>query len=544
MICVRIVYHIARADFLERVRTHGFLAVLAATVYAAYWLVPPLDAGYLSVSMGGWRGTYNSAWMGTMYGFAVVVFLPLLGFYLVKNTVARDHNTRVGEILAATPLTRIQYVLGKFASNVAVFGVILAVMTVMAGIMQLIRAEDLHVYPGQLLLPIWSMGLPLMAVVAALAVIFEVVRPLQGTAGSVLYFCLWIAMIPLMFESKDRDETGQILPYHDLFGISHSEASIQRAVRAAGVADFDGGFSIGKREVAENEHPVFAWNGIEWTAGIALYRLVWLGAAALTVLLAAPLFDRLDPGIGASRQPRASGGWLRRQWQRHPPDLPHAEPDDVDCPPAALSRLEGAPSWRPGALLLAELRLLLKGRGWWWYGGTACLIVAGISGEADSVVASVLPLAWLWPLPIWSSLGVRETRCGTEQLVLAAPHPVAAQPVATWLAGALVALTVASGVIARLLLAGSWTHLGAVAAGALFVPALALALGVWSRTQRLFEITYLLLWYLAWGGAWQLDYMGLSERSLQGQRPLLFVAMAVVLLGLAMGGRSWRLRRA
>ncbi len=62
----RALYHLMRADLLERVRRRSFLVVVAATLYAGYWLVPPIDAGYLTVSAGGWRGEYNSAWMGTM----------------------------------------------------------------------------------------------------------------------------------------------------------------------------------------------------------------------------------------------------------------------------------------------------------------------------------------------------------------------------------------------------------------------------------------------------------------------------------------------
>ena len=44
---------------------------------------------------------------------------------------------------------------------------------------------------------------------------------------------------------------------------------------------------------------------------------------------------------------------------------------------------------------------------------------------------------------------------------------------------------------------GDWTAAGAWAVGALFIPTLALALGVWSGSGKLFEVVFLVLWYSA-----------------------------------------------
>src|SRR5207342_3563182 len=97
---------------------------------------------------------------------------------------------------------------------------------------------------------------------------------------------------------------------------------------------------------------------------------------------------------------------------------------------------------------------------------------------------------------IWSAMGTRETRLRTEQMVFSAPHPVRRQLPACWLAGVLIAVLTGGGTGIRLLLAGD--NLGVVAwlVGAFFIPTMALALGVWSGSSKLFEVLYLLMWYL------------------------------------------------
>ena len=61
----RRLYHLARADFYERVRRHGFLVALLFCVYAGYAFLPPNPSKYVTLVMDSHRGIYNSAWIGT-----------------------------------------------------------------------------------------------------------------------------------------------------------------------------------------------------------------------------------------------------------------------------------------------------------------------------------------------------------------------------------------------------------------------------------------------------------------------------------------------
>ena len=94
-----------------------------------------------------------------------------------------------------------------------------------------------------------------------------------------------------------------------------------------------------------------------------------------------------------------------------------------------------------------------------------------------------------------------------------------------------------AGVALRFTFAADWHSLVAWLAGALFIPSLALALGVWTNSSKAFEAIYTLWWYV--GPAHHtpgLDFMGTSPASSQ---PGVYVAAAMILLAAA----YWRRRQ-
>ena len=139
---LRALYHLARADFLQRTRSYGFLITLGVTLYVAYLFIPPNHSSYATMQIGGHRGLYNSAYLGSLMALLISPFLSLAGFYLVKNAIDRDIQTGVGQILATTTLSKPLYTIGKTISNFAVLAVMVAIMGVAAVVMQFVRRED------------------------------------------------------------------------------------------------------------------------------------------------------------------------------------------------------------------------------------------------------------------------------------------------------------------------------------------------------------------------------------------------------------------
>jgi hypothetical protein len=532
----RAVYHLARADYFERSRRSSFLIILGLTVVASYFYLPANSSSTktltFTISFAGsadwYRGVYNSAWVGTQVALFATLWLSIIGFYLVKNTLDRDVRTGVGQIIATTPLRKAHYTLGKALSNFAVLGTMVVILALAAGGMQLLRAEDTHIDLWALLSPFVFIMLPAMAVVAALAILFEAVAWLRGTLGNVVYFFLISAVIPITATVN----TG---PAGDLLGSNFPIQQMQMAVKAA-VPGYNGNFDYGTRFGATLFH-TFHWGGIQWTREIVLSRLLWVGIAIVITLCAALFFSRFDPAY--ERQKHAT--------RMVTPEFLLAPEQELPVPPSDQVHLTSLPTQkgtlRWGTVLVSELRLLLKGVPWWWFIGAAALIALCLFLPFAIALGYLFPLAWLWSLPIWSALGSRETRHHTEQLVFSATHPLVRQLPMQWLAGVVIALLTASGMIAHFVIMGDWLGLLALGVGAIFVPALALATGVWTGNSRLFEVAFVVLWYVGCiNHLSALDFMGAAGTSVAMRIPLVYGMVAAVLLLLAFVGRKRQLQ--
>ncbi len=531
-------YHLARADFLERVRRHGFLVALAFSVYAGYAFLPPNPSSYATLRLGEVRGIYNSAWVGTAVAMLSGVFISMIGFFVVKNAVERDRRTRVGEILATTPISRMQYTLGKTISNFAVLASMTTVVAIACVGTQHLRAEDRSIDLVALATPFVLITLPMLWLTSAIAVFFETMPILRGGVGNIAFFVLWSALLAGNFEG---DPTRV---HNDPVGIGIALPSMLASAQASfPELDPDStqiSMGINIRGKGKWDLETFEWTGIEWNAMHLGWRFSWVVWGLVVGAAAAIPFDRFDP----ARQPGAKKQRRWRRGARSPADndadtlIAATPPSDVHL--TALPA--GASGFRLGAMVLAEWKLIVRGLRWWYVGPIAVLI-ASIAAPLSGVRAIVLPLAWFWPILQWSKLGSRESRHDTEAIFFSTPHPLARQLTATWLAGVMLAVLVAAPVAVRFAIAGDFAALGAWCVGAAFIPALALALGVWTGSGKFFEALYTGLCYAVLQHVTPIDFMGAVPEATERGLPLVYAGITVVLLVLAYLGRGRRLRQ-
>ena len=537
---LRTALRLGKADFLERSRRFAFLVTLAVSLYAGYAFLPPNHASYVTLRFAEHRGIYNSAWIGASIALLTGAFLGLIGFYLIRNAIDRDRQTRVGEVLAAAPVSKFEYVLSKVLSNFTVLAVVALALALSAVVTQLVRAEDTNLQFTQLLFPYLYMTLPSMFFIAAVAAFFECTPGLRGGGGNVAWFFIWAGGIAA--SSQFMRASGG-----DFLGFGLIMPSIIEACDAA-FSDC-GGTEHMAMGVNVKDHGVwdlttFVWNGIAWTPRVIAMRLIWVVAALVVAAVAAMLFDRFRS------QTASAGGGFRRLRRKA------ASAGDAEAPALPgfaehyrIARLDAATLRVVSAshlltLLDAEIRLLLKGASRWWYLGAAGLWIASAVTPLETARLHVLPLVWIWPVLQWSGMGLREARHGTDQILYSAPHPLRLQIPAAWLGGVALAIITGAVIGARLLLAGDWPALGAWAVGACFIPALALVLGVWSGTSRFFEGLYTALWYM---GPLQpvpwIDFMGVSDAAIALRTPVVFAVVTALLLAAAFLGRQRELRR-
>jgi hypothetical protein len=488
----RVVYHLARADFLERVRRYGFLVTLGLAVFLGYQAA----IGNITLRLDEYRGEFNTAWAGAMMSLIATFFLGWFGFYVVKGSVNRDIETGVGQIMATTPLTRPVYTIGKWFSNFAVLMTMVLILAVFAVIIQFINGESAQLDVTGLLAPFFLVTTPVMALVAALAVLFETISFLQGGFGNVVYFFLFAFLAPLTDSQFIKDRPGL-----DPLGLSIFIESMGNAARAT-FPEYTSGFSLGID--FESATHVFTWTGVDWTPEIIYFRIAILLLSFGLTILAALFFTRFDPSRRRVRRTK-----IRASLPTPEGDSPSQSPYQ----PIHLTSLRGSKShFAFFRVLKSELGLLLKGQRWWWHAVMLGLIVAGAVNTAQNARQFVLMLAWIWPILVWSGLGNRELQNNTQQMVFSSAAPLLRQLPAQWVAGFVITALAGSGVLIKLLSAGDAVGFLAWISAAVFIPSLALASGVVSGSHKVFEILYMCLWYIGpLNKVPPLDYLGANS---------------------------------
>ncbi|HEX5133023.1 MAG TPA: hypothetical protein VFX92_11130 [Candidatus Krumholzibacteria bacterium] len=540
MTTLRRLVYLARADFLERVRRYAFLVTMVVCVCLAYAFVPPNPSKYVTLKFGEYRGIYNSAWIGTSLALLCGTFLSVIGFYLVKNTIDTDRRTRVGQVLAATSMSKVQYTIGKTLSNFAVLAAMTLMVAVAAIGMQLLRAEDRSIDLVQLFLPFALLTLPTLMVTAALAVFFETIPGLRGGIGNVVFFFGWIGLLSAGFSAGDR-----LLAHNDLLGAGIAWPSMAetcaRFFPAFDAAHPSTSMGINVRGEGLWTLETFPWNGIHWTPAMLGWRALWLlGGLALGAVASLP-FDRFDSARAINpgrRTGRRFGGKQPRVSDAGAVVAATAAPArEVHLTPLAKDEHRA----RAGAMIVAEWKLITRGLRW-WYAGPLAVLVVSLFLPVQHLRHPVLVLAFLWPVLLWSRLGTRERRHNTEGIFYSAPRPLSRQLPATWLAGIGVSLLMCAPIAVRLVIAGEGGALLALFVGAAFVPALAIALGVWTGSGKFFEAFYMFMWYAALQRVPSLDYMGSTAVGVAGGGAAGFAVATLLLLAFAAVGRHRRLQ--
>ncbi len=516
-------YQIVLADLRERTRRFGFLATIGLAALLGYQIV----AGVFHLRLGAYRGVLNSAWIGTLTALTLGFFLSLVGFFLVRGSVERDRSTGVGQVLASTRMSRIGYVVARFAANLIVLLTVVAVLAVAAAVMALLHAEVPGLDLGPLLAPLVVIAVPVAIVVAAVAVFFDCVPALRGSTGNVVYCALWLITLPFAGGG--------------LLGFTAVEGAASATLRSGGF-DAPGGIVLGVGE--HDELTTFLWAGADWGT-IAVGRLYLIVVATLLVAAAIVAFDRF---ASADARPTARLKRRRRTAAPAPPSPPAPPAPGSVASDEHRSGFLTEPVVRSShpvacfaALVAGEFRLLIAGRSVFWYAGAATLVIAALVLPIDAV-RILLPIAWIWPVVPWSESGGRARRHGVDALLGAAPSPVLRQLPAAWLSGVLLALAIGSGALVRFLAYPEL--LVGFAAGALFIPTLAIALGTAGAGERVFQVLAMVAWYLGpLNGVAPLDITGANYAALAAGVPIGYLAAVPVLLVATVASATARVTR-
>ena len=545
---MRRLYSVAQADFRQRIRSRRLLVVFAVVAYLGYLVnVGQIELAYQmgdGDAVTSVHGVGTAAFVGLKAGLTGSMILLFAGFYLMKNALERDRRNDVDRLVASTPVSDRTYLLGKWASNVALGTAILGVLGVATVVNHAVHGVG-PTKPVALVGPLFAFGVPLSAVVGGVALLFETVNRLDGTLGNVVYFFL-IPFAVVGMASADGlrpSEIPLVVRAGDAIG-ALAVYELTGEVLLAQVPEYGGGPpSFG---VLQGDEQSFRYDGGAWPLWIYVQRVGLLVPALALVLASTIPFERLRPA-GDSE----AAGTLSEVVESVSALGEADEAAAVDGGTVDATSLTPVTERNTGGfvrLVAAELRLALRGHRWWWYAGAVGLVAVPVASLAVPTVPSlltepfdqmILPLAFVWPIFVWSSLGVRTVEHRLTDLVFSSTYPVR-QLVAEWVAGVVVAFGVSAGVLALFVEVGLGTGaLVGYAAGVLFAPSLAVAAGAWSRSSWPFEVTYLLLWYAGpVNGAAKVDFLGLTADSVRMGVPAAFVGLSLALFVAAVARRK------
>ncbi len=523
---LRSLYQLSLADFRERTRRTGFFVTMLGVLFFSYLVI----TGKYTVQFGEFRTVYDSTWAGTLMAVCSAIMLVLIGFYLIRGTIARDRRTEVGQIIAATPLRGRKYLLSKFISNIAVLWSMVAALALVAFVTLLFRNESGRIDLWAFALPFLLISLPATVFVAGVAIFFDTVRWLRGSAGVVIY--LFLAEMCLVLGMLE-------VPFLDVGAVSFFTDSVRATAQAIFPGEKIGlvmGFVAFDPALQVTEFRTFQWGGIDWTEQAILFRLTWIGIAGVVVVLAIPFFDRFDPAI------------IRRKHIRKRKTRAATVSVDVRTERSTERTYEGISvpqfQYRSLKMLTAELRLALKGRHWFWYAVALGLLGAQLVSPYEVARMYLTPALMVWPLVVWSAMGTREPAYNTGSLVFSSPRSISYQFPAIWVSGLLVALAGVGLMVLRAILAGQWPYAAALLVAAVLVPTAALALGTLSGGRRIFEILYLMVWYV--GSIDQLtalDILGTTDEAVTGFKLIALSLVAVTSLLTAFAARRLQMSR-
>lgn len=495
------------ADLRQRMRTPRFWLLVAGLAFLMWWCFPPASADFLTVSVGAnVRGKYSSAWIGMVIALMYSAILSLAGFYLVRGTVTRDLETRVWQLLVVTNMSRTAYLVAKWLSHLTVFLVLMCAGFLVGLVAQFVRAEDLNLDLVEMVKPVLVLTVPSLALTAALAVWFDVVPWLRRSAGNVLFFVLWVAMLAIGV-SQAENVPGAPLPWPgEPHGLLVAEYDLSAALPETTPAK-EKGLSIGAQTLQGKPPLLLEWTHWPISRAVLEARAFWLAMGIGMLLLAVPLLDRFASHVSKRDDTRAAD--LRLRW--------------LDLLLAPLERTAF------GAVIAAELKLILRPRRVWWW--LAMLGAVGMQAFApEKAMAVAIIVGWMLSLDVFARLILREQATHTSGLVFSAAnmrHRLLAARITLAVA---LAWAVTLPALLRLAISEPLAALATLLVGASFA-LWGLACGALVRNPRLFELLALAAAYVSVQGGVVLNVLVAPAETLRWHLPSLPFALVVLWLG-------------
>jgi hypothetical protein len=485
---------IVRADFLIRLRRPSTVVIFLLLSATAYLWVPAPTSGRALIQIGGQRALYNSAAIGMATAILGTIFIGLTGFYVISNALRRDVLSRCGYVIASTTMRGSEYIIGKFAGNVAFLSVFLLGFMGVSMVMVLVRGEA-PLQPLTFAIPYLLLAPPAIVFVSAAGILFECTPLLRSKFGDVAYFFLWIALMGSVAATVENGLPAPWAPYVDISGFGFLMQQMRALYNTNAMSIGSSTFDASKG--------VLVFQGLQASARFVIPRMV---ATLLPLLLLVParvFFHRFDPArVRAVPNEKSRRTWIGRL-------------NLIAKPIARIFVTIGqafiALSGRASLLRSAATDALTTIAAF----PLASLAIAGfaiaaLASDSKSLLTGVMPIAFAGCAIAIADIACREKRSGTSALVYAVPFLRARFVAWKYASSLLLALAFLGVPLARAITLNPATALPLLV-GVAFTCAAATSLGVVSANPKTFLVGFLMFWYITTqdkGASPKLDFAG------------------------------------
>jgi len=477
--------NIIKLDYLQRTRSYAFLITLCISLAVAYTFVPEPNASYSTIRISNYIGVYNSAWIGYVTAIMTSVFLSLVGFYLVNGSVKTDLQTKVGQIIASTPIRNFSYLFSKILSNFLVLLTIVLIIFLMSVLLFFLYNEGFSFEIIQFIKPYFFITIPALFFIATLAVIFEVFFGKYSVIQNVGFFFLFSI---LMFLPSTTEKQFEL----DIFGseivTSQMENRVKEILQTNELPVLNIGYVIGNVEKVKR----FNFEGIEFPTSFLISRMGWMLLGIVLIVIISPYFHRFNVKE-------------RKSIKKSTQNISFSKTNNE----IVLSALPTVNS-NYGIFLLIKTEVLLlfrMGKSWLWIINLiGMVLLAALPLKISFQI--VLPVLWFLQVNRLSELTTKEVVHNVHYLAFASYKPIGRLLTSQLIAGVILMLFLALPLLMRLLFVTDFTAVLSLVFGGVFIVLFAAALGIVTKGKKLFEVLFFMMTYAVLNGVSFFDYFG------------------------------------
>ena len=454
-------WKIVQLDLYNRIRKTNWWFACLCMIAITLFIFPDSSAGYAVLDINGYRGIYNSAWMGESLALVSSSFVLLFGYYLLSGFVAQEKTSQIQSLLLSSSFTINQYLSTKFVVNVLLLNIIGILMIAAAMLQQLIAQEQSTIYITSYILPYLVLILPVTIMVSCFALLFDILPEKIQKYSNLIYFFVWALLCTL-----------------NIFGLSAHSDFIRQMEQAAPslTTGQTQHLSIGISKLNRIQE-TFNWQGVNYDISvfIPIVLQLLLGLVIFTITL------RLANGpchlLYQSKSNRFSTS---------------TNPKKASSNSFALTDyLFTINSQYP--LLNAELGMLSShlNRSFWVI--ATCLFSVSLLVSLDTLRAVILAIIWLLPVVTVCQLSMCDERSETAVLLSGYRNQLSLR-LTRVLAASIFTGLCCLGALIRFVIEGEFIAVLHLLGYCLLLPLGSVTCSMIFHSQKMFQLSFLFCW--------------------------------------------------